>query len=81
VCGGHGEDKEDKGLGAMLGYTPLAPETASQWLERFHDERLMGERPSQGSFLPRESKGLAGLREVGRRVVHAYVEGVKRGKK
>lgn len=72
--------REDKGLGVMLGYTPPAPETARQWLEQFHDERLMGERPSQGSFLPRESEGLAGLKEVGRRVVRAYVEGVKPGK-
>ncbi len=71
--------REDKGLGAMLGYTPPAPETARQWLDRFHDERLMEERPSQGSFLPRESEGLAGLREVERKVVHAYVEAVKPG--
>lgn len=71
--------REDKGLGVMLGYTAPAPETARQWLERFHDERLMEGRPTQGSFLPAESEGLAGLREVKGRVVHAYVEGVKPG--
>lgn len=72
--------REDDGLGVMVGYRPPAPETARQWLERFHDEGVMAERPAQGSFLPRESGGLAGLKEVNRRAIHAYVEGVKQGK-
>ena len=69
--------REDEGLGALLGYTPPAPETARQWLDRFHDEELMSERPAQGSFLPAESSGLAGLQEVNKRVIQAYVEAVK----
>jgi hypothetical protein len=69
--------REDEGLAVLLGYTPPAPETARQWLDQFHDEELMSERPTQGSFLPAESSGLAGLREVNKRVIEAYVEAVK----
>ena len=69
--------REDEGLAALLGYTPPAPETARQWLDRFHDEEAMSGRPVQGSFLPAESSGLAGLREVNKRVIEAYVEAVK----
>ncbi len=72
--------RDDEGLAVLLGYTPPAPETARQWLDRFHDEMLMSERPAQGSFLPAESSGLGGLREVNRRVIHAYVEAMKPGK-
>jgi len=35
--------RQDKGLEAMLSYRPPAPETARQWLDKFHDERLMAE--------------------------------------
>lgn len=66
----------DAGLGAMLGYTPPAAETARQWLDKFHDESLMLGRPLQGSFLPPESKYLAGLEELKRKVVWAYAETV-----
>jgi hypothetical protein len=69
--------RQDQGLAALLEYTPPAPETARQWLDRFHEEELMAQRPAQGSFLPAESAGLAGLREVNRRVVGAYVEAVQ----
>lgn len=55
----------DAGLAAMLGYTPPAAETARQWLDKFHDESLMAGRPLQGSFLPPESKYLAGLDDPG----------------
>ena len=68
--------RQDSGLAAMLGYKPPAPETARQWLDRFHDEELLQDRPAQGSFLPMESPGLAGLREVNRSVVRAYVRAV-----
>ena len=33
--------RQDKGLASMLGYCPPAPETARQWLDKFHNERLM----------------------------------------
>jgi len=69
--------RQDQGLSAMLGYQPPAPETARQWLDRFHEEALVADRPQQGAFLPLESSGLAGLGEVDRRVVHAYVEAVQ----
>lgn len=72
--------REDEGLAILLGYKPPAPETARQWLDRFHEEQLMAERPARGSFLPAESSGLAGLREVNNRVVRAYVQGNKPGK-
>ncbi|MFH1141360.1 MAG: IS1380 family transposase [Chloroflexota bacterium] len=71
--------REDEGLGTLLGYTPPAPATARQWLDRFHEEEVTRGRPEQGAFIPLESAGLAGLREVNGRVVHAYVEAVKPG--
>ena len=64
----------DAGLGALLGYTPPASETARQWLDKFHDQSLMTGRPLQGSFLPPESKYLAGLEEVNRKVIWVYVK-------
>jgi hypothetical protein len=69
----------DEGLEALLGYKPPAPETGRQWLERFHEEGLMDERPSQGSFLPAESGGLEGLRQVNNRVIRAYADAVQPG--
>ena len=69
--------RQDPGLAAMLGYQPPAPETARQWLDRFHDETLLKDRPVQGSFLPAESDGLVVLREVNRSVVHAYGQAVR----
>ena len=63
--------RDDQGLAILLGYKPPAPETVRQWLDRFHDEELMSERPAQGSFLPAECSGLEGFREVNRRVVRA----------
>lgn len=37
--------RQDEGLESMLGYRPPAPETARQWLDKFHDEQLMKKRP------------------------------------
>ena len=71
--------REDDALPQMLGYGIPAPETARQWLDRFHDEELMKERPLQGCFLPPESTPLAGLKEVNNHVVRAYVQNVKVG--
>jgi len=71
--------RDDSGLGAMLGYRPPAPETARQWLDKFHDEALLTGRPLQGSFIPAESKALAGLNEVKRRMIAAYVDAVHPG--
>lgn len=71
--------RDDEGLAAMLGYRPPAPETARQWLDRFHDEALMVGQPLQGSFIPPESKHQAALNEVKRRTIWAYVEAVHPG--
>ncbi len=71
--------RDDDGLAAMLGYRPPAPETGRQWLNRFHDEALMVGQPIQGSFIPSESKPLAGLQEVNRRTIWAYVKAVQPG--
>ena len=70
--------RDDTGLSGILGYQPPAPETARQWLDRFHDELLMM-APLQGSFIPPESKPLAGLKGVRRRTVRAYVEAIHPG--
>ncbi|MCC7105373.1 MAG: transposase [Chloroflexi bacterium] len=57
--------RRDLGLAALLGYDLPAAATARQWLERtFHDPASVQDRPTQGSFIPPESAGLAGLRAV-----------------
>ena len=71
--------RQDEGLEAMLAYRPPAPETARQWLDKFHDEGLMVKRPQQGSFVPPESAKLAGLREPNRQVVWTYIDKVRPG--
>jgi hypothetical protein len=69
--------RQDQGLEAVLGYELPAPSTARNWLEQFHDEEAVAQRPVQGSFIPQESSGLAGLREVNRRCVWAYTSAVR----
>ena len=56
--------RRDMGLAALLGYTLPAASTARRYLDRFHEEALLEGRPAQGSFIPQESDGLAGLRAV-----------------
>jgi len=72
--------RDDEGLAGILGYKPPAPETARQWLDGFHDEALMAERPLQGSFIPPESNALAGLKEINRRNITAYINNLKPGR-
>ena len=69
--------RQDEGLEAMLAYRPPAPETARQWLDKFHDEGLMRERPLQGSFIPPETLALAGLKEPNRQIIWTYIDRVK----
>lgn len=67
----------DQGLAAILGYQLPPASTARQWLDKFHDEKLLEGRPLQGSFIPQESPRLAALRSVVERTVHAYVAAVR----
>ena len=69
--------RQDEGLATILGYQLPAPSTVRGWLDQFHDEVAMAERPSQGSFIPQESKSLAGLAEVRSQTVRAYVSAAK----
>jgi len=69
----------DMGLEVITGHEIPAASTARQWLDRFHQEELLAERPLQGSFIPSESVGLSGLRETLRRVIQTYVGVVKPG--
>ncbi len=69
--------RQDQGLEAMVGYELPAPSTARGWLDLCHDEEALAERPKQGSFIPRESPRLAGLREPVRQSVRAYVAATK----
>ena len=71
--------RDDVGLEEILTYRPPAPETARQWLDSFHDETLMMNRPLQGSFIPSESGALAGLKEANRRLVWTYIQNQKVG--
>ena len=43
--------RDDAGLAGIVGYTLPAPETARQWLDSFHDETLMLNKPLPGSFM------------------------------
>ena len=69
----------DAGLGTLLGYTLPAAATARQWLDRFHEEALLADRPVQGSFIPAESRWLAALGAVVEHSVRTYVSGVQPG--
>jgi hypothetical protein len=72
--------RRDRGLAALLGYDLPAASTARQWLDRgFHDPETVKGRPTQGSFIPAESAGLAGLREVVRHSARTYVAAVQPG--
>ena len=72
--------REDRGLEAMVGYSLPAPSTVRAWLDRWHDEEAVAERPLQGSFIPEESCGLAGLKELLAQSVRAYGSAVKPGR-
>jgi len=63
-----------------VGYDLPAASTARQLLDRFHDPEMVAGRPQQGSFIPEESVGLAGLRAVVQRTVQAYVSAVQPGR-
>jgi hypothetical protein len=71
--------RRDLGLAALTGYTLPAAATARQWLDHFHDAAVLAERPAQGSFIPRESDGLAALRAVLQHSVRTYVSAVAPG--
>jgi len=71
--------RRDLGLAALTGYTLPAAATARQWLDRFHDDAAVAERPQHGSFIPAESAALAGLAAVVVRSGHAYVNAVAPG--
>ena len=71
--------RRDRGLAALLGYDLPAASTARQWLDRFHDPKTVANRPQQGSFIPAESAGLAGLRVVVEHSVRTYCSAVKPG--
>ena len=71
--------RRDEGLATLLGYTLPAAATARQWLDRFHEEALLEGRPVQGSFIPQESRWLAGLRAVVEHSVRTYVSGIQPG--
>ena len=71
--------RRDMGLAAVLGYLLPSAAAARQWLARFHDPALLAARPPQGSFIPRESDWLAGLRAVIQHSVRTYVSAVAPG--
>jgi len=69
--------RRDQGLAALTGYPLPAASTARQWLERFHDPAAVADRPVQGSFIPAETHGVAGLRTAVAHSVRAYVTAVQ----
>jgi hypothetical protein len=72
--------RRDRGLAALLGYDLPAASTARQVLDRFHEPAAVEGRPTQGSFIPPETAGLAGLREVVRHSVRTYVAAARPGR-
>lgn len=71
--------RRDRGLAALLGYDLPAASTARQRLDQFHDPEVLAGRPQQGSFIPAESVGLAGLRAVVEHSVRTYCSAVQPG--
>ena len=71
--------RRDRGLAAVLGYDLPAASTARQRLDQFHDPDVLAGRPQQGSFIPAESTGLAGLRAVVEHSVRTYCSAVTPG--
>ena len=71
--------RKDAGLAALLGYTLPAASTARQWLDRYHEEELVAQRPQQGSFIPQESAWLAGLGSVVGHSILSYVAALRPG--
>ena len=71
--------RRDRGLAALTGYDLPAASTARQWLDRFHEPELLAARPAQGSFIPMESAGLAGLRAVLVTAIRSFVTAVPVG--
>jgi len=71
--------RRDRGLAALLGYDLPAASTARQRLDQFHDPAAVAGRPQQGSFIPPESAGVAGLRAVVEHSVRTYCAAVRPG--
>jgi len=71
--------RQDAGLAAMLGYPLPAAATARQWLDRFHEAALLADRPAQGSFIPAESRWLAGLGAVRDHSIRSYASALQPG--
>ena len=69
--------RDDAGLAGIVGYQAPSPEVARQWLDRFHDEVLMVNRPLQGSFIPPESNALSGLKELDRKIIWTYIKNIQ----
>ncbi len=66
--------RDDAGLKEMLGHEVPSPESARQFLNRFHSEEKLaqardGRKPEQIAFIPEEADALAGLGEVNREFV------------
>ena len=66
--------RDDAGLKEMLGHEIPSPESARQFLNRFHSEEKIEQarqqrKPEQIAFIPEEADALAGLGEVNRELV------------
>ena len=66
--------RDDVGLKEMLGHEVPSPESARQFLNRFHSEEKLeqardGRKPEQIAFIPEDADAPAGLGEVNRELV------------
>ena len=66
--------RDDGGLKEMLGHEVPSPESARQFLNRFHSEAKLeqardGRKPEQIAFIPEEADALSGLGQVNRELV------------
>lgn len=66
--------RDDAGLKEMLGHEIPSPESARQFLNRFHSEEKLEQareqrKPEQTAFIPEEADALSGLGEVNRELV------------
>lgn len=66
--------REDKALCALLGTELPSPDALRRFLEAFHDEQLLAQRPEHGAWIAPESPALERLADVQTRLVRAVAK-------
>ena len=67
----------DVGLERMLDRTFPSPDSLHDFLASFHEEELLKDRPSEGAFIPGESRALTSLEAVNTKAVRRAGKSIK----